>query len=677
MPEVPRDFSVPAETERGERQDSIREIAEKLNDVFEDLQPERVNPRWISKNAPGLYARLLRTLPPLQQGRDWSAMLEYLDAPWKKRWTVQKRVEADRDIQQEVAALTELLEQEKPKRFGPGWIQKNDRNLAFRISKAVYAGNKPDWTVIIGRLDHKWQSRWTRQDRVEKGRSMEQEIGDLKTLLEAQQPEHFGPKWIQRQDQPLYFRLTKWAQNESGQTDWAVIIDQLDSEWQKRWGKGPVKHVPNFDRDMRTLQAALEEDNPDVVRPLWIQRKSPALYARLQASIRNDEGGYDWSHVEEHLDEKWRERWTAAFRTERGRTLEQEARALTPLLESLQPDRIHPRWIEKHAPQQLQRLYRKLSDLPPDKSGLLDWSAFVSCLDPKWQKRWTYGRIERTKELQDDVDDLTTLLEKERPKMFNPGWIRERNATLYNRLLLTSRKGNGEKTETDKALDELHTVLESGESETVDSFWLQENHPDVYKRLTEDARDKSGSVNWDAVLSRLDAAWSDRWRRSKQKRIEDYLPEHLYADKEEVERAVEPFRDDLYTMLTLLKPKDAKKRDVIFRALISLAQKGNEEAESKIISFMEPSLEEWMERYEQFTVYKYDRETAIEAIRRCIYYFDAQRPEAFHAYAFRTLQLRAIGLKRRMPRSLDQAFGDDDTRTLYDILELPNSDDED
>lgn len=647
--------------------------------LLDTKNPDYFGPGWIRANDYALYTRLTRGFVDERKRVDWQKIMGSLNHKWRSRW--QQPTEKGRSLRAEVDSLMTLLEEKNPIQFGPAWIIANDHALYQRI-QAVARDEKDrlDWSKITDSLDEKWRSKWKRQS-TERGRTLQEELRSLEILLDAKNPASFNPRWIVTNDRPLYERLFKFVSNERlpGQGDWSKVVNLLDDKWKTRW-KTQEKQT-TLKEDIENLLVILRAKKPDTFDPWWIAKNDSALYRRLRYKIRDEYGKPDWSRVYHFLDEPWKDAWGVK---ESEHSLQEEVVALDSLLVSKNPFSFGQKWIYDNDP----GLYTRLRNKIRDSHGKLGWLSIIGFLDTSWQTRWQ--RPEEAEQADfDQIQQLTALLVLHEPSSFGPKWIAVNAPSLYSRLRNTIRDDGGnlnwskilnsldekwrsrwtrklvEITSLEKDIEDLKLLLKKYNPSSIGPVWIMKADADLYARMLKKVRKNEGRSDWSKIVNQLEDVWKKRWKQ----RAFFKEPVGQYLNDDEVTAVLELHRNKLYTFLSILKPEDKKERDVICSEMLQLARKGNISAENKLVALLSPQVQEWMDVYPEFAVYRHDPESVDNRIRRCIYLSDLESQKSFVGYLLKSLQFQARGLKHQVAQSLDQPMGDDD-RTLLDRLSI-------
>ncbi|MBU2566067.1 hypothetical protein KKG46_00730 [Patescibacteria group bacterium] len=282
------------------------------------------------------------------------------------------------------------------------------------------------------------------------------------------------------------------------------------------------------------------------------------------------------------------------------------ARELASFLKRNPPESFNPRWLYDNN----KSLYTRIKRLLGLKQGRGDWEPIISQLDQRWREMWHLKGLNTKKlTLQENVAELRELLIKHNPTLFSPRWIEKTDNRLYRRLV--------------------------------------------------NYRDKEGVVDWGMIVGELEDEWLPRWKHAPpRKKLEDYLPKEQYTDTKEIDDAIKAHNNGLVNLLIAEDFAD-KEADEFCRALIRLAQKGNKDATERLLDQVMIVVQEWMDEYEDMAVYKNNTRAARDTISRCVYYFESENSTSrFMPYVLKSLRLKAKGMQKQIPKSLDQNLGD-------------------
>ena len=291
------------------------------------------------------------------------------------------------------------------------------------------------------------------------------------------------------------------------------------------------------------------------------------------------------------------------------------ARELSHYLKNNDPETFSPRWIYENN----KFLYNKLKRLLGLKQGRGDWTPVISLLDEEWRQRWQLKGLNTKKfTFKENVAELRELLIKHNPTLFSPRWIEKTDNRLYRRLV--------------------------------------------------NYRDHEGEVDWNAIVGELEEDWQPRWKHAPpRKKLKDYLPKEQYSNIREVDSVVKQNNTGMVNLLIAEDFSD-KSADNFCRGLIRLAQKGNKDAVQRLADQVMVVVQEWMDKYPEMEAYKINTHAARDTVIRCMYYFNSEDESSrFMPYVLKSLRLKAKGMQKQIPKSLDQTLGDSN-RTQHDLL---------
>lgn len=286
----------------------------------------------------------------------------------------------------------------------------------------------------------------------------------------------------------------------------------------------------------------------------------------------------------------------------------------------------------------------------------------------------------------------------------------------------------------------LQQRLDDLQPEKISPRWIELADIVLYKELLREARTPEGEVDWQRIVSHLSPQWQAAWKRGEEvadttksqkvkvslvpnlkkllkeaevtqpkvkkaekdilpvkkekktaRRMKDFLPSETYADSNEVNEVIAPYKDGLYSFASLdwerpiidhelqkqlkrmaekgnelakkrlaemqIMPQDIRKmRHDVIGVLIGLARKGNTSANDKLLELTEPLVQGWLDKDANLSVYKHDPERLQKIFERCIFLY-AEKGE-FLDYLRSSLSLHAKGLKHQVARSLDAEMGE-------------------
>ena len=234
---------------------------------------------------------------------------------------------------------------------------------------------------------------------------------------------------------------------------------------------------------------------------------------------------------------------------------------LLKLLEASDLTIVSPSGIEQLDPTLYRRLIEYLPKLP---HGLKDWTEVVRRLPLELQQKW---RLEKTPEIQpSDIIELEQKLKQHDPPTFGPTWILEYVGSAF------------------------------------------------YQRILRRMGQVGGRPNWEKLVALLPAAWKKKWSdRNRQQR-------HRSRTElvEEVEQALDKYKNNLYALFISETNEDQELREKIVRSLLSLARKGNNEAKNKLWDLLLPIIDRWITNNDHLAIYKKERLAPKELFEKSI-----------------------------------------------------------
>ncbi|MDD5726251.1 MAG: hypothetical protein PHC53_02455 [Patescibacteria group bacterium] len=257
-----------------------------LQQRLDDLQPEKISPRWIELTDTVLYKELSRDARTPEGKVDWQRIVSHLSPQWQAAW---KRGE-------EVAV--------KSKKHG------TVRSLAPHLKEVMKAAEEPKQPEKIERMLPP-EPQVKRMERTPD--DLEGCIKFLVKFLEEEQPKVISPIWVWKNHEMLARRFRHLLPNEGGGIQWSRVKESLPPEWQARW----KERVPDdLEGCMRYLVKFLERERPNIIGPSWVWRNQGNLAKQFGQFFPDGEGGIDWPRVKEMLPAEWQAKWVVAKRLE-------------------------------------------------------------------------------------------------------------------------------------------------------------------------------------------------------------------------------------------------------------------------------------------------------------------------------------------------------------------------
>jgi hypothetical protein len=197
----------------------------------------------------------------------------------------------------------------------------------------------------------------------------------------------------------------------------------------------------------------------------------------------------------------------------------------------------------------------------------------------------------------------------------------------------------------DSAVTIMNNLLAKKQPQTFNRAWVRVYAPCVYRFVQKEIRIERGGIDWDRLTRALHPRYQRQWTGSLRKTVKPY------QNQAEVNNALQPYNDKLYTFISPQGMEDEHIRDVISIALVRIAQKGNISAKQEIIKLLAFTIDDWIDRNANLYPWRgYDPLIQIR-IECCIRRY--RYSGSFMRYVFKTLEYAARGLKPLIAYSLD------------------------
>ena len=210
------------------------------------------------------------------------------------------------------------------------------------------------------------------------------------------------------------------------------------------------------------------------------------------------------------------------------------------------------------------------------------------------------------------------------------------------------------------ATRKLNTILKKKNPERFSSSWIFKNVQPVYRYARLHCRTENGDIDWDRVTHALSRKFQKRWVRYKRKQVKSY------ENQIEVDRILNRYKDELYTLIAPNSEKDRHTRNRIVISFVRIAQKGNILARREIITWTTYIVDDWIDKYWQLRKWKGYKDEIEEKIAGCVRCY--RYTGTFLGYLFRTLEYSARGIVPLSKYSLDDpVFDGKETKINYVI----------
>ena len=243
------------------------------------------------------------------------------------------------------------------------------------------------------------------------------------------------------------------------------------------------------------------------------------------------------------------------------------------------PTIINPTWLSDHE----KRFKYLVKKFYKTQDGEANWEYIRTKLnigDDRWKP------LERHRP-EVYIKQLKASLEQEQPKKFNSTWIMNHIGHAgYTNLISQMHR-----------LKSKNAEKQSEINETI------------------------AKLDWEPLLSELGEKWRERWFPPRS----EYDSLSTYENQEEVDFALQAYKDQRYTIvLYLSEGKDKKKiaREIVERQ-VAIAQKGNKVAVEMLLADLFPMCQEYLLKYSKDHHKVMLDETQInKAVKVCIFRYD-------------------------------------------------------
>ena len=183
----------------------------------------------------------------------------------------------------------------------------------------------------------------------------------------------------------------------------------------------------------------------------------------------------------------------------------------------------------------------------------------------------------------------------------------------------------------------LRRTLREHDPPEFSSTWLVRYAPAAYRFISKNVRTEIDQIDWDRVTVALPRRYQKRWIRYRRR------TRNSYENREELERVLGKYRDQLYVFIANSNEKEKRLQHQITVALVRLSQKGNALATKELVNLLRFTVNEWIDRYFSLCRWRGAESEIDGAIEGCIRRY--RYTGTFFGYLFKTLEYSAYGLK--------------------------------
>ncbi|EKD58830.1 MAG: hypothetical protein ACD_56C00042G0004 [uncultured bacterium] len=414
-------------------------------------------------------------------------------------------------------------------------------------------------------------------------RTHESAMAELGELLELYEPKKWSPSSIRTWNRGLYEYLGKMIKKKI--LTWEDIGKISNGQYENSF---QFIYLPDW-----TLESAVEKIKKIIVenksasfRPKDI-RVNHGLYNFLIEQIRN--GKISWEEiaiqVKADLGAEFSNRdWEIKKR----RTFDDAMNELNSQLTLNCPEKITPTYINKH----IHGKYKYFRKYITKDNGEIDWDRIRQALSPDLMEKFS---ITENLTMEKVIRRISEGLKIKNPQVVSPDYLKREFPS--------------------------------------DVFFLAKN-----------CRDTRGHIDWRSIVGH---PLFDSEMRKKFKfpvSINRNIPIETYSNSEEVEEILKEKEKNLYTFIESINKEDLEKRNEICLLLVELAQKGNSQAEKKLIDLISYTVEQWIDRIPSIRNFKFYKEKKYEIIKRCIYNYKKDKP--FVGYVYASFKKANLGLEK-------------------------------
>ena len=198
----------------------------------------------------------------------------------------------------------------------------------------------------------------------------------------------------------------------------------------------------------------------------------------------------------------------------------------------------------------------------------------------------------------------------------------------------------------DRVASTLNELLANEQPTTVNSSWIRRHAPACYRFIQKRIRSETGGIDWDRVTSVLDPAYQRQWKPRKRRKLVNY------ANLQEVNLVLNPYRDKLYVFVAAPDVSDRRTRDRISIALVRVAQRGNVLAKRKLMDLVWHTTNDWIEHHPFLYRWQGYAKELRKQVEGCIRRY--RYTGSFFRYLCKTLEYAARGIRPLIAYSLDE-----------------------
>jgi hypothetical protein len=599
---------------------SIHEVLEKENLPIGDLENEIVE-------------EIVNSFPKTPTGLSFARWCKYTVNDLIKKIPADRYEDAHRikmTIGKEIRYIlekdefdktTELIGEQKPRWISPSWFFRNAKSF-FQAVNAGYrtTHGEVDWKFVTDKLGISDRFKFPEEDDfAEKAKECAQQVLDL---LEKNRPEKFNASWIKKQDVNLAARiLNQPFRDEEGSVDWSAIISLLPEEWKNRWESQRNMSIERVAYDIKNLD---EKYNPSKINQNWLVKHDASLVQYVTENIRNAETNtVDWERVLEILPQTIKDKWSSR-RLEW--TTEDAIKDIRELLQKENPSTLNPTWIAKKNDGAYRTIVKAI-----ESGTYASWEDVVSKEIPEWKER--YG-LKHRQVAEKWHGLLEEVLERQQPDTFSPAWIQGQDASLYAAITARFRDEKGEVDWStfindlpskwkerfeqrrtvwtpETAQQALNNFLKEEQPETWNVAWIKAHDTSLYMYLLRRVARSEGELDWQKVISNVDAPFAKRWMTQRYWNIE--------LVKDSLLNTLEMNRPDTFSPVWIQNEFGG------MHAFISNTYR-NDTDEIDWEYVIEQLPEEWQERWE----YKKSRWNPERAHAELLTLLEKENPDYFH-----------------------------------------------
>lgn len=296
------------------------EVLDDLIVLLEEKNPITFNTEWITQNSEPIIKQLRKLFKNKETGDiEWNNFKEMLGKKWAKRWVMnyssikntgkKEKILNEEQLQKNLLALEDLLENQQPNYFNPQFIRDNNIDLYISFLKNKTVKGAKGWSDIIIRLPQKWQVAWQYQE--SKNWTFKLIRKTLIDLVEKNKPKEINPTWIKDKDINLYFAIMRKeikSRYPSPKNDWEKFISLFPDNIKNIWTYTEMRDW-NFDDAIKETITLLEKKNPAQINPRWLSDNTKSLYHFFRSRFLVKKGLVDWEQIISNLPEKWQKKW--------------------------------------------------------------------------------------------------------------------------------------------------------------------------------------------------------------------------------------------------------------------------------------------------------------------------------------------------------------------------------